>query len=564
MPGSVLTAIIRLIIICALLGFAVQWIILSHLQAPLNMLYGSSLPDISSSNYEGDSAHNYNHQPKLSRPDSLVEVSDLSSLVPCARASECLEAMKAKLALLSQYESLIQIEKIRREKDETEKIHSRSAALREEDLNARTSSDLIISAPSDPYKVQLQKVLCEQKQTALQRSQKSSMPLEYARQVFFTNHHPALTPIARRYQPKSTWAETTIADFNIVGLPKAGTSQLYQLLAKHQQVEALGLPKEWCMSSKSAEPDLFRNWEGEVNRTMSMLSLITSRGLSTTPRQQKLQEHMYNFHQQVHVHRMQQRYQYKQQQKKMNGLTSVPPLLTVNGCIWDFDIELSYWYVRPSPSKRYILLFRDPADWLWSAWNYWPQQHLDNDYQPGGWTVPGKHYRSPELFHEFIASHTQTREGRYLVQTLRIDYMQRALRLHAMLQGSAGSSNPKYDPMNRTLWMARSEDMKPSLVNQPGGFLDRLVQFTGLSRNGFSNSSYTIMRNCNEDKGERKKCEEKKEQTYAIAGGRGLLPETRTLIYLHYWEECKLLQERFGVVYPDCVNVMNSEHLSSC
>ena len=44
--------------------------------------------------------------------------------------------------------------------------------------------------------------------------------------------------------------------------------------------------------------------------------------------------------------------------------------------------------------------FRDPADWLWSSWNFFDQQkHLDAEgLGRNGWVK--RNYRSPELFHE--------------------------------------------------------------------------------------------------------------------------------------------------------------------
>ena len=100
----------------------------------------------------------------------------------------------------------------------------------------------------------------------------------------------------------------------------------------------------------------------------------------------------------------------------------------------------------------------------------------------------------------------------------------------------------------------RNEDMLPSVVAKRGGVLDRLSEFTGLERRLFDQSVYSTVRNCNDKAME--SCGTSRHSAYQKSGGRDMLPESRTLIYLHFLEECKIWAQEFGIEYPDCLNVL--------
>jgi hypothetical protein len=102
----------------------------------------------------------------------------------------------------------------------------------------------------------------------------------------------------------------------------------------------------------------------------------------------------------------------------------------------------------------------------------------------------------------------------------------------------------------------RNEDMLPEVVDKQGGVLDQLSNFTGLDRSQFDPTTYSVVTNCNDNKGMKSVCKQTRSSSYALSGGREMLPETRQLIYMYFWEECKIWAREFGVFYPDCLNVM--------
>ena len=101
----------------------------------------------------------------------------------------------------------------------------------------------------------------------------------------------------------------------------------------------------------------------------------------------------------------------------------------------------------------------------------------------------------------------------------------------------------------------RNEDMDPNVIDTPGGFLDRLANFTGLSREGFPSEVSHGKTNCGGSKHDATAiCEpEKGGSAYPIAGGRKMLPATRRLIYIQYANNCKAWKEEFGIEYPECI-----------
>jgi hypothetical protein len=201
--------------------------------------------------------------------------------------------------------------------------------------------------------------------------------------------------------------------------------------------------------------------------------------------------------------------------------------------------------VLPPPAlilTAFLQLFR-----LWSAFNFWRIQEIDPEEY--GWTE-SEEYRSPEFFHELVASGAKTKWGVY-----QHDYYQRfTISSPRKLIGLYGRENVLF---------VRNEDMLPEVVDKQGGVLDQISNFTGLDRSQYDPSTYSVVTNCNDNKGMKSVCGKTRSSSYALSGGREMLPETRTLIYMRFWEECKIWNEEFGVMYSDCLNVIERTQLNA-
>jgi hypothetical protein len=235
-----------------------------------------------------------------------------------------------------------------------------------------------------------------------------------------------------------------------------------------------------------------------------------------------------------------QRQLYKYYDTFFSGDIDKSVKMSVNACYWINDIEITWHYLRPQ-AKKSIFLFRDPAEWLWSAFNFW--RMADIDPKEYGWVDAGVQYRTPELFHELVASGNKTKWGLYSREFYHTFTIQSPRKLLALF----GRENVLF---------LRNEKMLPDVIGKEFGVLDQLSNFTGLDRSQFDPKYYLSVTNCNDKKGMSSVCGQTRSVAYVGAGGREMLPETRTLIYLHFWEECKIWEKEFGIVYPDCLSVM--------
>lgn len=341
-----------------------------------------------------------------------------------------------------------------------------------------------------------------------------------------------------RYIPKDKWITTNgnnsgttstttttgvaYPNIEIVGFPKAGTSQLYSILTNRPDTVRFNIPnKEFCSGT-----------------------------LKSSTTNEEIQKYLFDWHGKV----------FEDNKDRMIKTTPQQQLLSVNGCIWVEDAVLRHLYLNTADNnhksrssnknRKVVVLFRDPADWMWASWNFWTDPNLDAiENAPGMWTQPSSNYRSPELFHEILSAGTQTTK-------------QFPRRLVLFRQLSVAGVQKLWTAFGRdNVLMLKSEDMRPEVVNATGGFLDRLSEFTGLDKSLYNNTTIFRYSNCNDAKGADSSCgnnsgKSGSSSAYAIAGGRDMLPETRRLVYLYFWEECKIWSKEFGVHYPDCVNVL--------
>uniref|UniRef100_A0A8J9SBQ8 Sulfotransferase domain-containing protein n=1 Tax=Phaeodactylum tricornutum TaxID=2850 RepID=A0A8J9SBQ8_PHATR len=328
--------------------------------------------------------------------------------------------------------------------------------------------------------------------------------------------HPVLNPLDPKLRPKPEWGNTTFPDISVVGFPKAGTTQLYNILVSHSEAEAFNKrDKEFCFAGNESSLSRNNNWEDFVP------------GSRPTTMQIELQEAL---HTALQKHR---------------NLRTSSQKKTVNGCLSQRIVSVVYDYFNQPSNKKFIIALRDPADWLWAVYNFWALPDIDTVVPRPDWAAPEQHYRSPEMFHDLVASSHEM---------LFFEKMLGSRGKHAMdyvwqFEAMAGRENILY---------IRNEDLLPGVVARPGGVLDQLAAFTGLDRKGFDSQTFGEISNCNDQKGFVKKCGTAKSNAYEITGGRSMLPETRTLIYLLYHEECKLWSQRYDVVYEDCLNVLEA------
>ena len=290
-----------------------------------------------------------------------------------------------------------------------------------------------------------------------------------------------------KWKPQPNWTNTSFADINIVGFPKAGTSHLYRIIASHPEVERFAAVKEFCLP---------RNASLEVMFTYSK-RLARDRG----------------------------------NRKK-----------TLNGCFRSPEVSRWWLYLR-QPQTKVIFIFRDPAAWLWAAFNFWFIDGFDAPPSPRpDWAGPNQH-RTSELFHEGIVSGSKTGLGQFLN-----DFRHMSVVNPRQWIAMLGRDN---------LLFIKSEDMSPADPSRLGSLTDQISAFIGLTKDGFNKSILGARTNCGDMKGDRQECHAAS-GTYQISGKREMLPHTKDIIYLQFLEECNIWSKEFDVHYPACLNILHA------
>eukprot|EP00934_Nitzschia_sp_Nitz4_P006606 Nitzschia sp. Nitz4//scaffold22_size323478//62989//64377//NITZ4_000509-RA/size323478-processed-gene-0.389-mRNA-1//1//CDS//3329542941//6596//frame0 len=319
----------------------------------------------------------------------------------------------------------------------------------------------------------------------------------------------------------SNFSHNSFADLSIAGFPKAGTSHLYKLLLSHENTAPVFSRKEFCMNH------------------YGFLDYTQPRHAENPQTMNELQKALFRYHKQLLNLRTDP------------TLTSQPRDLFINACLQTKELEYHLAYAPIPTTAKFFLLFRDPADWLWASWNFWIDKNLDvNPPVDHDWATVGIHYRSPELFHEFILSQELTATAGRRFRSMR----EQTVHTPRRLQHTVGKE--------RILFI-KSEDMEPQHVS---GILRKISDFTGLSVTGFNETITQGRTNCNAQKGFQNLCKDKKPTTsstgakissaYEITHNRPMLEATRQLIYIQFWEECNIWAEEFGVVYPECLQAV--------
>jgi hypothetical protein len=307
---------------------------------------------------------------------------------------------------------------------------------------------------------------------------------------------------------REAWQRTHFPNINIVGLPKAGTSHLYQILSGHDELRPFHRSKEWCFH--------------DLNKKLKSIEM-SNEAANKTSYEKRLLNTLEG------VNRIKEGWPSRGNR-------------TVNGCL-DLDSVLKQRDYLSRVKDKFVLLLRDPADWLWAAYNFWHFQEHEDAEPPikYDWASAPNQYRSPELFHEYMLSGGRMWAARDLLAKFRDGL---AARTPQLLRHVVSPEN---------LLVLKTEDFAPDVISETG-VLEKLATFLEISLSGFDQNVTERYTNCGDNKGTETVCKEAS-SAYKISGYRGMFEETRDLVYLQFAQECKYWAEAFNVVYDDCLDV---------
>lgn len=191
---------------------------------------------------------------------------------------------------------------------------------------------------------------------------------------------------------------------------------------------------------------------------------------------------------------------------------------------------------RWGATVKTIYLVRDPAEYLWAAFNYW---RTDLDANSAQKTSVGNFYRSPELFHELLLA-----DG---LLKWKMGLNGRTGEWFFLLQNETTSSSLKEKErllLPKFHLLLRSEDLlDPHLTALA---LGKISSFTGLKAEDFNSSSFNTRTNAGysaSSKGILTVSEQTMVQSgvYELSGYRPMLCKTRIFIYQNYNAVCQVL-----------------------
>ncbi|CAE7804843.1 unnamed protein product [Symbiodinium sp. CCMP2592] len=213
--------------------------------------------------------------------------------------------------------------------------------------------------------------------------------------------------------------------------------------------------------------------------------------------------------------------------------TSMPATLVVTD-IFFFEKEMlaSRW-----PGKvKLLFVVREPADFLWAAYNFWVLAGEPKSIQDD-WTEKGKHVRSPEHFDELVLA-----DGKNFAWAPRAN----------KITGRWFDQIKSVNNVTTNLLFLKSEDFTDDLE----GILAKMGSFFGVQASLFPTKvahSHTNSQAVLRERGSHQfTSKDVQPGLYQISGWRPMLCGTRRFIYSRTRDVCEQL-DSFGVHYGACL-----------
>lgn len=372
-----------------------------------------------------------------------------------------------------------------------------------------------------------------------------------------------------RYEPPRRWDQRSFPDLSVVGFTRAGTSHLYKLLETHR--DTLSSPyKEHCAASvalsvgSGANDAQDMSWQQKLYHWHDYYYRLRTGGISVKRSDRsEIRRRLEDVDEDEDESE-------EDEDRRKDGdendstyddsadaitisSTKSRKKMTVNGCLNVTEFIYRARYVETTKNAKAFFIFRDPADWMWAAFNSFYDTDLEHPtYENGNVRLQAtENYRSPELFHEFVLSDGRLKPGQFI--------------LHDLKKASVDGPRKVLAEMgNKNVIFLKNEDMMPDHV-ESSGFLEKLASVSGLALDGFDQEVVSSRTNCNAGQGLRTTCSEKHgksrgvDSAYPVAQHRPMLEATRNLIYIMWNEECQVWAEEFGIVYEACLSAFAQE-----
>ncbi len=236
--------------------------------------------------------------------------------------------------------------------------------------------------------------------------------------------------------------------------------------------------------------------------------------------------------------------------------------LAINGCIQlDSNIRLREVLISPidkvMPKITYIVLTRNYADLIWSSYNFWCNWvydgiHCDNTR----WVRPGYHHRSPETFHDIVQGDANGTTVPHPLHDFKRPcafaggYFSEWLQLRLW---------PRVPKQHTLVFASEQLDAHPQVV--ASRIFQRFgIEDTGINFHNFSSYRYNTQQNTSAvDRGNPLNSIPRDNYVpgvFPISGNRPMLPETRAILDKCWQDDCVQISEHTGYLYPVCAETL--------
>jgi hypothetical protein len=221
----------------------------------------------------------------------------------------------------------------------------------------------------------------------------------------------------------------------------------------------------------------------------------------------------------------------------------------VSGCIYDSELIKVHDMLhldRYANNTKYIVQFRDFADWNWAAYNYWTVEGMDAELhiKSALWATKKDNYRSADMFHEILTAAVQDRPLGFRTYknikdvTMFRDYGQRCEKAFG----------------RDTVFFAASEWLEAA----PMTYWEKLMRSFGFPNTYWKHSNIGNFTTTRVNTGDAKGADTVvaatswREGEYEISEHKPLRNDTRAMIYQLWQEECLWASEVTGWKYRAC------------
>lgn len=298
------------------------------------------------------------------------------------------------------------------------------------------------------------------------------------------------------------------------GFPKCGTSHIHRVLEAHPNIASLA-------KQIGALPNLQREFEEAIFVLANSLQVPSGLPLAQACNQ--------------FTHELRTFKECGRLASMIRGWynTSMPATLAVTDI---FFFEKEMLVTRWPGQVKLLFVVREPADFLWAAYNFWVLTGEPNGIQDD-WTEKGKHVRSPEHFNELVLADGKNES-----------WAPRANKV----TGLWFEQIKFVKDVTTNLLFLKSEDFTDDLE----GILAKMGSFFGVPASLFPDKvahTHTNSQEVLNQRGPQQFTSKKvKPGLYEISGRRPMLCSTRRFIYSKTRDVCEQL-DSFGVHYGACL-----------